>query len=390
MEKIKVLDLYCGYGGLSMGFEFTKAFEVVGGIDFYDWAVKTFYYNHPQLNKLKVINKPCDMTNLETSEVLKDIGGKPDIIVGGPPCQGFSFAGKRLDEYMHDKRNEQVFHFLRFIKEIKPKAFLMENVAGIRVTGQQKKGQLIDYLIEEYEKMGYATSWQVVNSADYRVPQNRKRFMLVGVLKGKKFIFPEAPIQDNNLFGGEERLTVYDALSDLPSPNHEEPQLHTIQPLTPLQKFLRNETDTIANHLVTVHGEEMIERLKKQENGTRLYPNWNHSWYKLDPKRPSPAVKENHRAPFVHFREPRATSPRECARLQTVPDSYVFLGTKTAQLIMIGNAVPAILSAHVATEIARQIFKVEPKTPWDKQNNPLTKNWLPEATKENLVSNCAI
>jgi DNA (cytosine-5)-methyltransferase 1 len=117
----------------------------------------------------------------------------------------------------------------------------------------------------------------------------------------------------------------------------------------------------------------MVERLKEQKVGTRLYPNWNHSWHRLDPEKPSPAVKENHRAPFVHFSEPRATSPRECARLQTVPDSYVFLGTKTAQLIMIGNAVPAILSAHVATEIARQVFNVEPPTPWDVKNNPLNK-----------------
>lgn len=373
MKKIKVLDLYCGYGGLSMGFEYTKAFEVIGGIDNYDWAVKTFYHNHPNLSKLKRITSPCDMSTLTTDEVLADLGEKPDLIVGGPPCQGFSFAGKRLEEFMHDKRNEQVFHFLRFVKEIRPKAFLMENVAGIRVTGQKKKGQLIDHLIEEYEKLGYTTNWQILNSADYRVPQKRRRFMLVGVLKGAKFMFPEAPIQESTLFGGEEMQTVRDALSDLPSPVKKEPQLHTKKPTTPLQKFLRNGAETIANHSMTIHGDEMVKRLKEQKVGTRLYPNWNHSWHRLDPDKPSPAVKENHRAPFVHFSEPRATSPRECARLQTVPDSYVFLGTKTAQLIMIGNAVPAILSAHVATEIARQIFKIEPPTPWDIKNNPLNK-----------------
>jgi DNA (cytosine-5)-methyltransferase 1 len=375
MEKLKVLDLYCGFGGLSLGFEFTNAFEVIGGIDFYDWAVKTFYHNHPKLKSLKVLSNPCDMTALTTEEVLEDIGCKPDIIVGGPPCQGFSFAGKRLEEYLHDHRNEQVFHYLRFVKEIRPKAFLMENVAGIRVTGQKKKEHLIDYLIEEYEKLGYTTNWQVLNASDYRVPQNRKRFMLVGVLNGRKFQFPEPPMQEASLYGGgEEKYTVFDALSDLPSPTTEEPQPHSLPAITPLQKFLRNGSNSIANHSITVHGEDMVERLRRQENGTRLYPNWNHSWYKLDPKRPSPAVKENHRAPFVHFSEPRATSPRECARLQTVPDNYVLLGTKTAQLIMIGNAVPAILSAHVATEIARQVFNTEPPIPWDMKNNPLNSN----------------
>src|SRR5690349_10672694 len=110
MKKLKVLDLYCGFGGLSLGFEYTRAFEVIGGIDFYDWAVKTFYENHPKLKKLKLISKPSDMSTLSAKAVLKDMGSKPDIIVGGPPCQGFSFAGKRLEEYLHDKRNEQVFH----------------------------------------------------------------------------------------------------------------------------------------------------------------------------------------------------------------------------------------------------------------------------------------
>lgn len=373
MSRIKVLDLYCGFGGLSLGFEMTEVFEVVGGIDFFPWAVKTFYHNHPHINA-KLISQPCDMTNLKTVDVINDIGGKPDLIIGGPPCQGFSVAGKRKADFLEDPRNQQVFQYLRFIKEIKPKAFLMENVAGIKSTGQEKQNQLIDYLIELYEEMGYNISWAILNASDFRVPQNRKRFMMVGVLKGKKFHFPEPPIAEKTLFNnGEVKNTVMDALSDLPSPELDEPQSHLFPPNSPLQKYLRKNSEKIYNHSMTFHSPEMVEKLKKQGQGTRLYPNWNHSWYKLDPTKPSPAVKENHRAPFVHFAEPRATSPRECARLQTVPDSYIFLGTKSAQLVLIGNAVPAILAAHVATEISRQIFKLEPPIPWDAKNNPLLK-----------------
>jgi DNA (cytosine-5)-methyltransferase 1 len=370
MKKLAVLDLYSGFGGLSLGLEMTGAFEVIGGIDNYEWAVKTFYHNHPNL-KVKIISKPCDMSKLTTAEVLKDMGRKPDIIVGGPPCQGFSNAGKRHSDFRTDPRNEQVFHYLRFVKEIRPKAFLMENVAGIRSTGQERKNELIDHLIKEFEKAGYVVSWKVVNASDYRVPQHRKRFMLVGALKGKRFEFPEPPTAEVNLWSAERKNTVADALSDLPSPKHEEPQPYEAKPQTGLQRFLRGKSKGLHNHLVTKHSDVMTERMMAQEQGARLYPNWNHSWVRLHPAKPSPTVKENHRAPFVHHLEPRATSPRECARLQTVPDDFVFLGTKTAQLILIGNAVPAILSAHIGTAIARQVFGVEPSTPWDLEKNPL-------------------
>ena len=155
---------------------------------------------------------------------------------------------------------------------------------------------------------------------------------------------------------------------------NDEPQNYEIEPKTPLQKFLRKNSKELHNHLVTNHSEEMLEKLRNQKTDTRLYPSWNHSWYRLDPSRPSPAVKENHRIPFVHYSEHRATSPRECARLQTIPDNFILLGTKTAQLIMLGNAVPPILSAHLATEIAQQYFNADIPHPYNVYNNPMLKN----------------
>ena len=369
-KKIRVLDLYCGLGGLSLGLQMTGGFRVIGGIDNFDWAVKTFYHNHT--TSAKLITKPQDMAELEPADVLDDLGENPDVIVGGPPCQGFSHAGKRLDDMKHDKRNHQVFHFLRFIQEIRPKAFIMENVSGITMTGQKKKNQLISDLVDAYTHMGYKVTTDVLNSADYRVPQNRKRFILVGLLDSKNnFSFPIAPCSQTDSLFSKPPYTVGEALDDMPSPIAEEPQEYDQPPRTPLQKFLRNNSETLHNHLVTKHSPEMIEKLAAQQVGTRLYPTWNHSWYRLDPKRPSPAVKENHRAPFVHFAEHRATSPRECARLQTVPDSYILLGTKTAQLIMVGNAVPAVMAAHLGTALAKQHFSYDVPVPWSENHNPI-------------------
>lgn len=369
-RKLGVLDLYSGLGGLSLGFEMTGAFSVIGGIDNFDWAVRTFYYNHAC--DVRRINQPQDMSALEPEAVLDDLGVAPDVIVGGPPCQGFSHAGRRLEDLKEDQRNDQVFHFYRFIRSIRPRAFLMENVSGILRTGQSRRHELIDTLVREYEDLGYRVRWTVVNSAGYRVPQNRKRFVLVGTSGTQGgFAFPLAPCSGEVGLFSEAYQTVWDALSDLPSPRREDPQPYEKEPATPLQRFLRNGSEALHNHLGTSHSKEMEQRLAAQGIGTRLYSNWNHSWYRLDPTKPSPAVKENHRAPFVHFAEPRATSPRECARLQTVPDRYRLLGTKTAQLIMVGNAVPAILAAHLATAMAEQIFAVNVPRKWSVDVNPL-------------------
>lgn len=368
--QLTVLDLYCGFGGLSLGFGLTGAFETIGGIDCFDWAVRTFYANHRCAPRL--ISQPHDLSTLEPRDVLDDLGQVPDVVVGGPPCQGFSDAGRRLTDLRDDARNSQVFHFFRFIRDLRPAAFVMENVSGILRTGQSRKHELIDLLVSEYRGLGYAVEWKVINSAQYRVPQNRRRFFLVGLRDSKRpFVFPPAVSDDGNGLFGEPPLTVFDALSDIPSPQDNEPQPYESEARTPLQRFLRIGSAGLYNHLDTVHSPQMVSRLEAQPVGTRLYPNWNHSWYRLDPSRPSPAVKENHRAPFVHFAEARATSPRECARLQTVPDRFRFLGTKTAQLIMVGNGVPAIMAAHIATEVARQGFQRRPPVAWDVDSNPL-------------------
>lgn len=363
---LDVIDLFCGAGGLSHGFELTGAFRVRAGIDSYARAVETHGRNHPHVDE--ELRGALDITTLDPNEVARAAGGRIQIVVGGPPCQGFSHAGPRLRD---DPRNQMVLEYLRFVETLRPVAFVMENVSGLLTTAQSRRGELIEELQENYAKLGYATAWKVLNSVDYRVPQKRKRLILVGIQGSKAFVFPDSPCgADAHMFAYPEKpQTVHDALDDLPSPKPEDPQAYESEPSTWLQRFLRQDSTDLHNHLQTKHSDDVLARIRAQLPGTRLYPTWNHSWFRLDPNLPSPAVKENHRAPFVHHREHRATSPRECARLQTFPDKFVFSGTKTDQLIQIGNAVPCLLAAHIATALARHLG-VRVRKPWEATPNP--------------------
>lgn len=369
-KNISLLDLYCGLGGMSIGFEMTEAFRSLAGIDWDPWALRTYYSAHSAGPAW--LQKPQDMTSLSPQAVLDALGERPDVIVGGPPCQGFSAAGKRLESYTHDPRNQQVLEYLRFVREIRPRVFVMENVSGIRTTGQDRQNQLLDHLIKCYEELGYRIAWKVVNSASYRVPQKRKRFVMVGVSGSGAFTFPDPPSDGRgDLFSsGEPMLTAADALSDLPTPVRAEPQDYGSEPVTALQRFLRQGSLGVYNHLVTKHSDETVARLEQQEVGGRLY-DWNHSWIKLDPNAPAPTIKMNNRAPAVHYTEPRLISPRECARLQTIPDRVILAGNKTQQLVQVGNAVPSIMAAHLATAVAWQCFNVAAPAAWTSSSSPL-------------------
>lgn len=344
-----LIDLFSGAGGLSLGFSLTKKFQLLAGIDNNFWALKTLYANHPEASDKFI--QPQDIYELTGEILLQKLNlNHLDMLIGGPPCQGFSIAGKRIPQ---DDRNELVWEFFRFVSELLPKAFVMENVPGLLLAKHINGETLIDVLQKRYAELGYACSLWHLNAVDYGVPQLRKRAFLVGFF-GETRIAPPTPtsVRNRDLFNQNPTIiTSGYALNDLPEPNFSEPQSYLGNPINDYQNYLRDGSKALYNHVPAVHKPEMIERLKSQLPGTRLYPNWNHSWYRLDPDKPSPTVKENHRAPFVHPTEPRVTTPRECARLQSFPDRYVFYGTKTSQLMQIGNAVPPLLAKAIAQKM---------------------------------------
>jgi DNA (cytosine-5)-methyltransferase 1 len=359
---VKVLDLFCGAGGLGFGFEMTGVFEVVAGIDIYQPALNSFYTNHncPKQFATKY-SVPTDLSSDKVRRQIIEDFREVDLVIGGPPCQGFSVAGRRLDDFLLDERNHQVFNFLDVVKGISPRAFVMENVRGITTTGQKDKNSIINQLVKRFESLGYKAKWKVLHAEDYFVPQKRRRMVLVGIRREfSDFMFPEPQCgQGDDLFSTTRPYTtVREAISDLPAPNDGNFQKYRKRATNWYQELMRELSDGVQAHSVTKHSPEFVKKLEEQAWGEKLYPNWNHSWVKFHPDFAAPTIKENHRAPGVHYERPMCISPRECARLQSMPDRFELSGTKTERLIQVGNAVPPLLGAAIATSLAN-VFNVK-------------------------------
>lgn len=345
-----LIDLFSGAGGLSLGFHLSGRFQVLAGVDNDSWALKTFYANHAVAADR--FTQPQDIYDLTGEELLSALGtSHVDVLIGGPPCQGFSVAGKRE---LGDDRNQLVWEFLRLVADLNPTAFVMENVPGLLLAKTESGAKVTEVLRARFERLGYASVWWKLNAVNYGVPQKRKRTFLVGLLDGALLTTPAPTSATTNdlIYSDSPALTVADAFSDLPAPIRDDPQPYNDDGRTSYQSYLREGSTALHNHTPTAHKPNTVQRLRAQVPGTRLYPTWNHSWYKLVLSEPALTVKENHRAPFVHPTEPRVISPRECARLQSFPDRFVFYGTKTAQLKQIGNAVPPLLAKAIAQRVA--------------------------------------
>ena len=195
-SKYRVLDLFCGCGGLSLGFEMA-GFDVVLAIDNWEDALVTYRQNHRHSIALNGDLLTLDPMDVEREYGLHDIS----VIIGGPPCQGFSVAGKRI---IDDDRNKLYKSFVRFVKHFKPKAFVMENVPNILSIGG---GAIKDSIVKDFSELGYKVVYRALTASDYGVPQNRRRAIFVG-LRDKTFDYPIPNVK--------EKVTTEEALSDLP------------------------------------------------------------------------------------------------------------------------------------------------------------------------------
>ena len=230
-ELNNVLDLFCGAGGLSKGFEWAN-YKIIAANDNYAAACLTY-----KKNNQKTVLVEGDITKQEIKDKLFDVitGGKIDIIVGGPPCQGFSYAGKRVTD---DPRNFLYKEFIEIVKKIKPKVVLMENVEGILTSNN---GETYKSIQENFEKLGYKLYGKKIYAAEYGIPQKRKRVVIIGVKKGDpKKLFPKPVITDKNKY-----TSVEDAIKGLPTIKVNGGQniiKIRITPCNPYQKFLAGET----------------------------------------------------------------------------------------------------------------------------------------------------
>ncbi len=349
-KDLQVLDLFCGAGGLSYGFE-KAGYEIVLGIDNDKVALKTFELNH---KKSKGLN--ADISKIDGKQIKPYFNnGKVDIIIGGPPCQGMSLSGTRNFD---DPRNKLYLSYIRLVNELRPKAFVIENVPGLV---SLFNGKIKDNILERLTSIGYNISFEILLASDYGVPQNRKRVFFVGLKKGL-FDFKKLK-KANNI------ITSKMAISDLPSLENslgDDIMEYEGEVKNAYQKLMRNESNKIYNHVGTNHTKKVrdiialvpdggnYKDLPVELQGTR---NFNVAWTRYDSRKPAPTVDTGHRHHF-HYKYNRIPTVRESARLQSFPDNFIFLGSKTEQYKQVGNAVPPLLAKVLAKNLLKYVKEV--------------------------------
>tara|TARA_R110002020_G_scaffold41684_1_gene122711 strand:+ start:1273 stop:2376 length:1104 start_codon:yes stop_codon:yes gene_type:complete len=347
-SEFSAIDIFSGAGGLSLGAE-QAGLKITLAVEMDQYAAQTFASNHLST---KMIN-----ANIENVDPSLYINYQPFIIFGGPPCQGFSTSNTKTRSNKNE--NNQLFkEFFRFVDILQPEWFLFENVEGITTF---ENGKTIREIKRLFKKIGYSTNENVLNAADYGVPQNRNRFIMVGNKNGIVFKFPEK----NNL-----KITVGEAISDLPnldngSKYHELPyKLHKNE-ISDYAKILRGNSNYSFQNYVSQNKDYVLERynhIKQGENWQAIpeelmenYTNKKncHSgiYRRLEEKSPSVVISNYRKNMLIHPNQNRGLSVREAARLQSFPDNFIFKGTLMSMQQQIGNAVPPLLATHIFNRI---------------------------------------
>lgn len=337
---LNALDLFCGCGGLSLGFE-KAGVNILLGIDAWQDAITTFNFNHKNSQGLC-----ADLSTLNPKDIESNLKNKSvDIIIGGPPCQGFSVAGKRI---IDDERNKSYKNFVRFVGYFKPKVFVMENVPNILSIGG---GIVRNSIIKDFSDLGYKVVYKVLIASDYGTPQNRKRAVFVGLKNGSDFSFPEKSV--SNL------TTSLEALSDLPENSLKDGSSYPIAPICDYQKLMRSNSTKVYNHEITEHNEKTKQIIALVPDGgnykdlpTELQQTRkvHIAWTRLNSQKPSFTIDTGHRHHF-HYKWNRIPTVRESARIQSFPDDFIFLGSKTSQYKQVGNAVPPLMAEAIAKKL---------------------------------------
>ena len=341
---LTVLDLFCGCGGLSLGFEMA-GFDVALAIDNWEDALVTYRKNH---KGAKTVNG--DLLTLRPEEVeekynIHDVS----VIIGGPPCQGFSVAGKRI---IDDERNKLYMSFVRFVEHFQPHAFVMENVPNILSIGE---GMVREAILKDFSALGYNVKYKVLTASDYGTPQNRRRAIFVGFRDISTFEFPERSVK--------EPVTTSQAISDLPEVSVDDGSNYPSTPTTEYQRMMRSGMSKLYNHQTTVHTAETQRIIAMVPDGGnyKSLPKemWSvrkvHiAWTRMNSQRPCFTIDTGHRHHF-HYKYNRIPTVRECARIQSFPDNFVFVGSRTSQNKQVGNAVPPLMAKAIAEQIMKQL-----------------------------------
>lgn len=382
----RVLDTFAGAGGFSLGFEQAGA-TIVGAIEQDEWATDTFKANHPESIVIKSKLEDLDDSYIQNS--FKDI----DILLGGPPCQGFSIANKKNGD-PKDPRNSLFQEFLRIAKLLQPNVVIMENVPNLLNAKTADKTPVIEIIENELKELGYFVYKSILEAQNYGVPQIRKRLFVIASKVEIKQPFPDITHSINPDLHLKPCLTLWDAISDLPpilAREGSEVSEYTVEPQTEYQKVLRQSCSTLYNHKAMNHSKRLVERFQSMKwgqstsdvpdhlkpikrNSTEISSSvYDQNNRRMHPNKPCHTIAASFYANFVHPYLDRNFTAREGARIQSFPDSYVFHGKPTVvshkllqregrfdekylcQYNQIGNAVPPLLALNVAKNLFAQL-----------------------------------
>ena len=352
--KPKVIDLFAGVGGLSLGFEMA-GFEIVLSNE-YDPAIAEAYVRNRNNANMIV----ADITKLSIEETFGQYIGQVDVVIGGPPCQGFSQKGQRKS--IDDDRNFLFKYFHQVVALVQPKYFLMENVPNLLTS---ENGYFKEEIRSLFAGIGYSICPDVLNAADFGVPQRRRRAFILGK-QGKTELALPTP--------KNEIVTIWDAISDLAflqSGEGLEKQTYKNAPQSEYQKRLRNGQTILHNHIATNHTPVALQRMKMipPGSGKEVLPEehitksiYSGTWTRMKKNEVSVTITTRFDTPasgkFTHPYLHRAITVREAARIQSFPDSFRFYGNKGSQMKQVGNAVPPLLSKAVADVILKDLLSL--------------------------------
>lgn len=341
------IDLFSGVGGLTYGFKMA-GFKPKFALDFDYDAMKIHVQNNPEVSHIvKDIRKVSVKEIFERGQFSK---GDVDVVVGGVPCEGYSLLNRRYNPT--DPRNYLFLEFLRIVREIKPRAVLIENVPGL---ARRKNGSFKEAIEKALEELGYTVSSFILLATKYGVPQKRQRIFFVGVTGNEKF---EPPIPEEHallLPTDKDAFTVWDAISDLPplEPG-EEKVWYEHPPRNKYQKLMRKGAKRLTSHVAPKHPKWTVERIKNTPPGQPIYETFKQR-IRLSWDEPAPTVPAGGIRPqwfFAHPEQPRGLTVREMARLQSFPDRYIFEGVSIVkQRVLVGDAVPPLLAYALAKDL---------------------------------------
>ncbi|MGI4846012.1 MAG: DNA cytosine methyltransferase [Janthinobacterium lividum] len=372
-----MLDLFCGTGALSYGLETaSRRLRTVGGIDANQAAARTAALNHPNA---KIKCAPIETLLPEEMLALSGVG-TIDVIVGGPPCQGFSSLRPSRGAGLDDPRNSLYKEFVKYVHTLRPRVFLLENVVGMLTAGE---GVLVAEMLAGFNHAGYEVDWRVLNAANFGIPQKRERFFLLGVRKnlGAR-VLPEFPVPTHRFVGkvigtrlkdrymvnqisGLPPVTVWDAISDLPTlKSGESCTSYRTDAQNSYQAARRRGNNSVLTlHQAASHNIKMLEVIKHAGASIHALPKglvssgYSSCYSRLASDEPSTTITVKFTSPAsskcIHPTDDRAITPREAARLQSFDDSFLFAGSKTDIASQIGNAVPPLFGEAFAPIIER-------------------------------------